>query len=253
MTESKVQSTNFKDEPAAPSESSQIDVDKIHGVTNFGNVYAAIIQTRNTEATLYWNRYNILGAMVLGFTVAALNARPDTALFEYWPWVCRAGLALSFLWFVVAFTGRALVDYWENHVIALEKNPVNWKAFSHLNRSPRRSFYDRLVELAFLFTQPYTYVALSLPFLAIVGWSLLLGKSPLQPQMMEVEKRIDLVAQQVAASERLVLQRVQALESEWHSQKQGFASHGELSDLQRKFEEIDVLTQQCRGAANAAP
>lgn len=233
------------DAPVSPGER-PLGLATIPCMSNFGNVYAATVQTRNTEASVYWNRFSILGALVLGFTAAGLAARSDSAFVAHWRWACGAGMALSLLWLFVALTGRALVEYWNDRVVALESDDVrtDWRAFSHLKNSPRRDFYrDRIRAVIHLVTQPYTYLALSLPLLAAVGWLfLLLSTPPFRNEIVELQKEVDRLSRELVAVDRVVSVRIQTLETDFREHARITPTRAEFAALQRKIEVLSGPT-----------
>ena len=203
------------------------------------------MQTRNTEASLYWNRYNVLGALALGFTVAGLSVRPDSAFVANWKWASAAGLALSFLWFFVAVTGRTLIEYWNDQVIALEDfnregRCGDWRTFSHLKNSSRAHFYrDRLRSMKHLATQPYTYVAACLPLLAMLGWVLLLLTTPpLRSEIIEMQKQVDQLSREISGVDRSASARIETVATQLRDYVQNAPTRSELVDMQRC---IDLL------------
>lgn len=209
--------------------------------SNFGNVYAAVVQTRNTEITVYWNRYNILGAMVFGLIVAVSNSRPDTIFAAQWGIACLAGLFLTFIWGFVAVTGRALFVHWQNCAADLEEDPHKWKVFTTLIRSPRISFYIRLISsFKQLVSQPYTYIALSLPAFAAVLWILLLINPPQKGHVTtidQVSQEIDNIKIQIMQLESKNDNKLIALKNKTN----GFAAQYEIADLRDKLVKLDLV------------
>lgn len=175
----------------------------IYSYPNYGNIYSALVQTRNTELTIYWTRYNILGAIVFVLVAAALNTKSDTLCILYWDMLCWVGFILAWIWLFVAFTGRGIVIDWQNRVADIESDPNKWKAFTSWARSPRVPFYEKLLNHLIIpsFKQPYTYVALLLPLAAIIIWSLLLYKPYNHSQDMHIQQQINEINKRIAVIE----------------------------------------------------
>jgi len=179
------------------------DPERIYSHPNYGNVYSALVQIRNTELTIYLTRYNILGAMVFVLVAAALNSKTDTLSNLYWDMLCYVGFVLASIWLFVAFTGRGIVIDWQNRIADIEEDPKKWKAFTSWGRSPRVPFYKKLVNHLIIpsFKQPYTYVALILPLIAIIIWSILFYKPNRKSEDMHVQQQIDEINKRITVIE----------------------------------------------------
>lgn len=195
---------------------------EIYSSTNFGNVYAAVVQTRNTEATLNWTRYNIMGVMVFLFLMAVMNARPDTLIVANWQLVCSAGILISFLWLAFTITGRRLVLFWEHRVISLEENSSNWKVFTQFKGSPRLPFYRGLILTTWQsFREPYTWLSVSLPCVSLVLWA---WSFQYHPQSEAVSAQLESLNQRLIALGTVHDSRIQTLQADIYALQQQLSS-----------------------------
>jgi hypothetical protein len=136
-------------------------------------LYISLVNTRNTEVTAYWARYNIQAVLNFGLLAAVLSAKPETPLLYPLPAALPAvGILLGIVWIgFVVVSKWVLVRRWEGFLRDYEQSfltrpgaPASLAVFTtiHAEEAGRSAIMRNIRNLNLL--------ALTMPVICIGAW-----------------------------------------------------------------------------------
>jgi hypothetical protein len=137
-------------------------------------LYISLVNTRNTEVTAYWARYNIQAVLNFGLLAAVLSAKPETSLLYPLPAALPAvGVLLGIMWIAFVVVSKwVLVRRWERFLRDYEESflmrpgaPASLAVFTaiHAEEAARSPFMRNIRNLNLL--------ALIMPVICIGAWA----------------------------------------------------------------------------------